>query len=332
MYEGTILGGVIEKMRADIEEKVAGFIADLIKMVDDYVSTKISMATALSSVLSEEEWWEMENVTQKGFGDVIDTALVEGLKILQMVGIGEGSSSYSSFIDELKSYVLKFNSQLEMIRDMKLMGSNSPKFLEKYNEPEYHRRRTIIVEKLWEHAQKRMNHVRDQQRALQAVVKMKLESGCMIETVSAIISMPMIMLHPVTVDIAKGDKWFEDNWFVIEGETETGDKILYNQCNGAEDTYWCKDFEVSDDKSMRMHDLKSWLKHNDSKGWWNQQTTMSVKYMYCEVMGTMMLHDLTGWLKKQSTSQFKFLYHSIIGGMKVHDLTGWLKDSLFYCL
>jgi hypothetical protein len=63
-----------------------------------------------------------------------------------------GGSVYCLLFDELKSCVLKLDSQLEIIRDIKLMGSNSPKFLKKYNEPEYCRCHTIIVQRLEEHA------------------------------------------------------------------------------------------------------------------------------------------------------------------------------------
>jgi hypothetical protein len=132
---------------------------------------------------------------------------------------------------------------------------------------------------------------------------------------------------PVTIEMAEVNKWFATE----DGNTIVG-YVRKEYDNGAEDLYWLKNLGVhtgTDDESMRVHDLKSWLKTGRSNDWWNQQTTMSVKYMYFEVMGTMMLHDLTGWLKQQLSSQFKFLHHSVIGGMKVHDLTGWLKDTLW---
>jgi hypothetical protein len=129
----------------------------------------------------------------------------------------------------------------------------------------------------------------------------------------------------VTVEMAEVNKWFATE----DGSTIEGN-VRKEYDNGAEDSYWLKNLGVrTDDESMRVHDLKSWLKTGHSNRWWNQQTTVSVKYMYYEVMGTMMLHDLTGWLKQQLNSQFKFLHHSVIGGMKVHNLTGWLKDTFW---
>jgi hypothetical protein len=132
----------------------------------------------------------------------------------------------------------------------------------------------------------------------------------------------------VTVEMAE-----KNNWFAPEDGSTSEGTVMKEYDNCAEDSYWLKNFGVcTDEESRRMHDLKSWMKTGHSKGQWRKQTTMSVKYMYYEVMGTMMLHDLTGWLKHHSITQFKFLHHSVIGGMKVHDLTGWLKDSLFPCL
>jgi hypothetical protein len=152
-YEGKEFGEVIE-------EKVAEAIATLIKMVDGYVSTKITKATALSIVLNKEEWWEMERATQKELAEVIDMALGKGVKILQMVGIKPGGPVYCLLFDNMKSCVLKLDCQLEIIRDITLLGSNSPKFLKKYNEPEYHRRCTIIVQRMEEHAQQLKEHAK----------------------------------------------------------------------------------------------------------------------------------------------------------------------------
>lgn len=49
---------------------------------------------------------------------------------------------------------------------------------------------------------------------------------------------------------------------------------------GAEDTHWCQGVDVSDDKSMRMHDLKSWMKVNNLKGWWNINDNLSQVHVF----------------------------------------------------
>jgi hypothetical protein len=131
-----------------------------------------------------------------------------------------------------------------MIRDIKLMGSNSPKLLKKYNKPEYHRRHMIIMQRLEDmqrlkgHAKQLRQHAKQleeyekQHRSnelkkaltMKTVLDSKLDFGCKVPTILAINSMSMKSLHWVTVDTAKGD-----NSFVIEDETEAGDKILYNR-------------------------------------------------------------------------------------------------------